>query len=205
MAVAEVTTDSSVKEAASANSDANSAPVIADRMTPELLWKLGRLGDAAVSADGNQVAYAVKKYDLEKNKGTSTVYIFDLTTRSQRPLLRNWPAVADLQFGKSPFGERIYLTGATDDDEDTKSQDWAVNPLDGGILQVTDHEDGVGNLKVSPTGHHMAFTVDVKLDQDVNELYEDLPKADARIIDSLMFRHWNAWHDYKYSHLHIAP
>ncbi len=63
---------------------------------------------------------------------------------------------------------------------------------------------GVANLKVSPTGKHIAFTVDIKLDSTVKELYKDLPKADARIIDSLMFRHWNAWHDFKYSHLHIA-
>ena len=75
---------------------------------------------------------------------------------------------------------------------------------DGGIYQVTDIEDGIANLKVAPTGKHLAFTVDIKLDDEVPELYKDLPKADARIIDSLMFRHWNAWHDYKYSHLHVA-
>ena len=63
---------------------------------------------------------------------------------------------------------------------------------------------GVANLKVAPTGKHIAFTVDIKLDKTVNDLYDDLPKADARIIDSLMFRHWNAWHDFKYSHLHVA-
>ena len=69
---------------------------------------------------------------------------------------------------------------------------------------MTDYEDGVSNLKISPTGKHIAFTRDIKMDQTVNELYKDLPKADARIIDSLLYRHWDSWHDYKYSHLHVA-
>ena len=63
---------------------------------------------------------------------------------------------------------------------------------------------GSANLKASPSGDAIAFTVDVKMDPKVTELYEDLPKADARIIDSLMYRHWNQWHDYAYSHVHVV-
>ena len=45
------------------------------RMTPELLWKLGRVGDAALSDDGQLVAYTVKRYDLKENSGTTTLYV----------------------------------------------------------------------------------------------------------------------------------
>lgn len=174
------------------------------RMTPELLWKLGRLGDATVSTDGKYVAYAVARYKLEENKGTSTLYIRTLANGKELAAVRNWSSLGDVQFGPSPFGERVYFTGSSGEIEDQSSQAWSVNPIDGGLVQLSDLEDGLANLKVSPTGEHLAFTMDVKLDDTVNDLYEDLPEADARIIDSLMFRHWNAWHDYKYSHLHIA-
>jgi dipeptidyl aminopeptidase/acylaminoacyl peptidase len=83
-------------------------------------------------------------------------------------------------------------------------QIWVLDVESGTTKQLSDIKDGVANLKIAPTGKHVAFTLDVKLDPTVNELYKDLPKADARIIDSLMYRHWNQWHDYKYSHVHIA-
>ena len=201
------------------------------RMTPELLWKLGRLGAPTLSSDGSRVAYMVRRYDLKANTGKSTIYTKDLKSDRQRELLADWVAVSDLQFGGSPFGERIYFAGHASKDD--VSQVWALNPTDGGVYQVTnfdagdfkpaddgddaesdseeeEEEDedekfgGVGNLKVSPSGEHIAFTVGIKLDTTVNELYDDLPKAEARIIDSLMFRHWNAWHDFKYNHLHVA-
>ncbi len=44
----------------------------------------------------------------------------------------------------------------------------------------------------------------MKLDQTVNDLHPDLPKAEARIETDLMYRHWDQWHDYAYSHIFIA-
>ena len=174
------------------------------RMSPELLWKLGRLGNVTLSDDGNHAIYTVRQYDLEENSGTSSLLIMNLKDGSTQTLLKDWKSIGDVQFGGSPFGKRIYVTGQTGKEEEGSNQVWSVNPVDGGAYQVSDVEDGVANLKVSPTGQHIAFTVDVKLDDEVTDLYEDLPEADARIIDSLMFRHWNAWHDFKYSHIHVA-
>ncbi|MGC9341214.1 MAG: S9 family peptidase, partial [Bacteroidales bacterium] len=36
------------------------------------------------------------------------------------------------------------------------------------------------------------------------EIHEDLPLAEVRIMDDLMYRHWNSWHDYSYSHIFVS-
>ncbi len=74
------------------------------RMTPELLWKLGRLGNPTLSADGNHVAYIVRRYDLAENSGKSTVYLKDLKSGKRKALLTDWSSISGLQFVKSPFG-----------------------------------------------------------------------------------------------------
>ncbi len=194
------------------------------RMTPELLWKLGRLGETAVSADGGRIAYSVRRYELADDAGKSSLYIRDTKSNAEKKIIADWDSIDSVQWAKTPAGERIFFVGvngstsdadangATDNDTDSEiekpdevPQAWALNPENGDTLQLTNIEDGIANLKVSPAGTHLAFTMDVKLSQDVHDLYPDLPKADARIIDGLMYRHWNAWDDFKYSHLHIAP
>ena len=174
-------------------------------MTPELIWKLTRLGEAKLSADGRMIAFASRRFELSENKGKTTVSILDTKTGSERKLLADWPSVSDMQFAPTPNGERLYLVGRADPESKKAPQVYAVNPIDGGVLQVTDIKDGVGSLKVSPNGKHLAYTVEVKLDKEVKEIYPDLPKSDARIVDGLMYRHWNEWHDYKYSHINLAP
>lgn len=177
----------------------------ATRFTPELLWKLARLGEADLSADGRWVAFSVRRFDLAENRGRTSLFLYDRRSGQERRLLSDWPSMSDIQFAPSPHGERIYLVGKSDPESKKAAQVYAVHPEDGAILQVTDIRDGVGSLKVSPTGKHLATTVEVKLDQEVTELHPDLPKADARIVDALMYRHWNAWHDFKYSHILLAP
>ncbi len=185
------------------------------RMTPELLWKLGRLGEAAVSSDGSKIAYTVRHYDLSKDSGRSTMHLLDAKTNKHSEVIKKWSSISSVQWINTKQGERVFFLGmegnepdapdtdATEDSEDSP-QCWLLDPASGNSKQVTSVEGGIANLKVSPDGTMLAFTVDVKLDEEVTEVYPDLPKADARIIDGLMYRHWNAWHDFKYSHLHIA-
>ena len=186
-------------------------PVIEKRMTPELLLKLGRLGGSSVSPDGTQVAYTVKKYDLAENKGHSTLHVINRTDKKDSIAIKDWSSIGSLDWIETAAGNRLFFEGTpkkaddTDDDEDgPTNQAYSLDVAAGAVTQLTDVEDGIANLKVANGGTKIAFTVDIKLDDKASEIYKDLPETEGRIIDSLMFRHWNAWHDYKYSHLHIA-
>ena len=70
------------------------------RMTPELLAKLGRVGGGVVSKDGKKIAYTVRNYKLEENKGYSDLHILDLTNSTDTVLLEAWPSVGALQWGE---------------------------------------------------------------------------------------------------------
>ncbi|MFN3189883.1 MAG: S9 family peptidase [Aureliella sp.] len=226
------------------------ANVQAERLTPERLWDLGRIGDSAVSPDGKQVAYLVSHYDLEENSGTTSLIVQTLPKRlptdyaagspnlatafktlldigETRVLLEDVKGLHGLSWISRPDGANlIYIAPGSSDDTEEVTEDqesaaesesaeeassesgtpqaWMLNPSTGESRMLTHVEDGIGNLIASPAGNAIAFTVDVKMDATVTEIYEDLPKADARIIDSLLYRHWNAWHDYAYSHVHVV-
>ncbi|MEM8668708.1 MAG: S9 family peptidase [Planctomycetota bacterium] len=201
----------------------------ADRLTPEKLWDLSRISDSAVSPDGSKIAFLVSKYDLAENAGTTSLMLLpadaadagnQLSAGFETPLAKvdATPVLQDIK-GLNSLGwlnhssgpKLIYIapgeSAAADDGEDEEPgapQAWMIDPAGGEPQQLTNVEEGISNLIAAPSGDAIAFTVDIKLDKEVTEIFEDLPKADARIIDSLMYRHWNAWHDYAYSHVHVT-
>ena len=190
------------------NSDQH-APV--KRMTPELLWKLGRLGEATLSPDGKQVVYSVRKFDLESNEGSSNLYVTNVGDGKTSLIVKQWKSIGSLHWKKLEQGERIFFEGTpqapaaeTESVDQPKNQAWSIDPVSLSLTQLTAQGDGIANLNVAPDGKRIAFTMRVKLLAEPNEIYPDLPKADARIIDQLMYRHWNQWHDYKFSHIHVA-
>ncbi|TMI92699.1 MAG: S9 family peptidase, partial [Bacteroidetes bacterium] len=57
------------------------APLIAlcqDRMTPELLWKLGRVAGLGISKDGKYLVYSVSTPDVETNKTKRKSYMIPI-------------------------------------------------------------------------------------------------------------------------------
>ena len=189
------------------------------RMSPELLLKLGRLGETAVAPTGAQIAYTVRRYHLADNKGRSALHIVNRTDGKDAIAIENWQSIGSLDWIKTAAGDRLFFEGTpaekpsadvTTGDSSTKKDDEETNQaylLDvktGSLNRLTNETDGIANLRVSSDGSKIAFTIDVKMDSKASEIYEDLPETEGRIIDSLMYRHWKSWHDYKYSHVHVA-
>ncbi len=184
----------------------NLAAMAGERLTPERLWELGRLGSSSANAQGSLIAYVVRHFNWQENSGTSDIHLVDVRSHRDWIVVRDLKSADSIQFANTPRGERLFYVGlpASDRYQDAKPQVWSVDFAGAAPQQVTEVEAGVANLKVSPQAAHVAFTTDVKMDATVGQLFDDLPQADARIIDSLMYRHWNEWHDYTYSHLHVA-
>lgn len=194
------------------------------RLTTEKLYEFARIGEVTVSPDGHWLAYTVSRYDVAENASKTEVRIADLASTmaakpsnrsargfetplvplaAEKTLLEATKGLNSIHWVQRPDGLRlVYIAAGEEGSKDPQA--WSMDPSSSKKFQLTKIAGGIGNLKVSPSGKHLAFTLDIKLDPTPQELYPDLPKADARIIDSLMYRHWNAWHDYAYSHVHVA-
>ncbi len=169
-------------------------------VTPELLWKIGRVSDPRLSPDGKAVLFNVRNYDVPSNKSQGDIY-------SVSPLGGNPVALANSADDEGsarwrPDGKKI---GFIQNDKNGDSQLWEMNPDGSSKSQVSFVDGGISNFGYAGTLGAVWFAADVKMDKKPSEIYPDLPKTDgARIIDGLMFRHWNAWHDYSYSHVFVV-
>jgi dipeptidyl aminopeptidase/acylaminoacyl peptidase len=167
-------------------------------LTPELLVRLKRVSAPAVSPDGAWLVFGVRSTDLAANGGNTD--LFKTAVEGGRPVrLTDWPGSESGAWWR-PDGRKIgFLSGRSG-----TTQLWEIDPDGSGARQVSNVEGGIANFRYAPDGRHVSFTRMVKLDRTPAELYPDLPKAEARIIDGLMYRHWDSWREYTYSHLFVA-
>jgi dipeptidyl aminopeptidase/acylaminoacyl peptidase len=159
-------------------------------MTPEIMWKFRRLGSFALSPDGANVLYTVTDIDLQSEARKTNIY--KLSTAGGDPV----QLTAD--GGSSPqwFDAGKSIAYVNNGNLHTMN-------ADGSGQQVVSGLSDFEIFSISPTGNKIYFTRRVKLDQTANEKYK-LPKAKVRIINDLMYRHWNYWSDYSYSHIFVA-
>ena len=160
-------------------------------MTPEIMWKFGRLGGSALSPDGSTIIYTVTERDLATEAARTNIFSIPVTGGD--------PVKLTNEGGSSPQwidnGKSIAFV---DNDGDL-----AVMDPQGAVVQKIGGVSGFEYFSISPSGNKIYFTKRVKLDQTANEKH-DFPRAKVRIIDDLMYRHWNTWSDYSYSHIFVA-
>ncbi len=173
--------------------------ISAARFTPEVMWKMGRLGEAALSPDGSMAVYTVTRYDMQANKGTTVMYLHDMATGKELPL------TDDTSNASAPQGDggakRIYSLPA----RGGSMRVWSRKPEGGGVRQISDKHEGVEAYGTAPGGQKIFFVKKVHAaNRRSADIYKDMDKSKARIYDDLMCRHWNYWDEGEYSHIFIA-
>lgn len=171
------------------------AEIAAARLTPEVMWKMRRIGSAEVSADGKVVLYTVTDYSMAENRGITRIYTLDLeagvttelTGTSSNNTAARWGGDGAIWFLSNRSGAMQVWRMAADGTE---------------LKQITNIEGGVEDFGVNNdcTALHYVKAVKVKAVNSA-DVYEDMDKSKARIYDDLMVRHWDYWDDGSYRHI----
>lgn len=168
-----------------------------DILSPELLWSMGRLGEYVLSPDRSKILYSVTYYDLKQNKGNTDLYVMNIDgTDIQR--LTETPG-GEYNPRWRPDGKKIGFLAASEG----KMQLWEMNTDGSNKKMMTAISDGINGFEYSPDQNKIMFISEVKIGQDVHDMHPDLPQATGKIMNDLMYRHWDHWVE-TYSHVFVA-
>jgi dipeptidyl aminopeptidase/acylaminoacyl peptidase len=171
-------------------------PLLAQEIfTPEKLWQLNRIGGGEVSPNKKNILYTSTSYEMDENKGNTDLYLFDIKQNKS------------IQLTKTPFSEfeakwlkngQIAFLSA----ESGSVQLWKME-LDGRKIQMSNLAANIEGFVLSPDNEKIILLQSVKTQKTIKEIYPDLPQANARIENDLMYRHWNQWDDEYKTHLFL--
>ena len=173
--------------------------IAAAQFTPDVMWKMGRLGAASLSPDGAKALYTITRYNMAENKGLTQIYVRDMASGEVATLTDNTSSNSDPQW--SADGSLIYFTS----NRSGSTQLWSMNAEGGNVKQITEVEGGIEGYGVAPAADKLFYVKKVHAaDTKSSDIYKDMDKSKARIYDDLMSRHWDYWDEGDYSHIFIA-
>ena len=170
----------------SGSTDTDKAPITkpeitieGDRLTPEGLWAMGRIGSVKSDIETGLLAYTVSYYSVQENRSTCWIRICN------------------------PFDEMKVLDEFVGSDPAWFGNSGVLAYIKGGKLYLRQNgEDveveGVENIEgflLSPMRDKVILIRPVKAHPTTADIYPDLPQATGRVVTDLMYKHWDEWVD----------
>ena len=144
------------------------------RLTPEALWAMGRINSVHPDAKTGKIAYTVSYYSVEENRSTSWIRVCKL---------ENGELKTEQEFvGHSPIwnnGELCYI-----------NKDGQVVI---GEKILTGFDKDIEGFLLSPQADKIILIAQVKTIASTADKHPDLPLASGRVVDDLMYKHWDEW------------
>ena len=173
--------------------------IAAGILTPEVLWKMGRLGESTLSPDGKTVLYSVTWYNMAENRGVTNLFTVPSAGGEATQLTDN--GGSDFAPAWSADGKTIYFLS----DRSGDNQLWAMNADGSKMRQLSHIEGGLEGFGVAPTGDRFFYVQSVHAaDTQGKDIYPDMDKSGVLIYSDLMARHWNYWDRGSYRHIFVG-
>jgi len=187
--------------------------------TFEDMMKLKRVGGPVPSPDGKWVVFDCEDVDLAANKKTSHLWIAPASGGESRRLNPTPNHEERPRF--SPDGKKLIWTSKATDPTQIWMSDFdpEAGQLIGKPHQVTSISTGADGAIWSPDGKNIVFVSSVYPDcnppppgsgatsDDCNKQRDEelkKSKVKAKIFTRLFYRHWNAFTEFKRSHLFVV-
>src|SRR5467141_1576321 len=179
--------------------------------TFEDMMALKRVGAPVPSPDGKWVVFDAEDVDLEANTKISHLWIVPAQGGESRRLNPTPNHEERPRF--SPDGKRLIWTSKATDPTQIWMCDFdtSAGTLVGQPRQVTSISTGADGAIWSPDGKNIVFVSAVYpdcSDDACNKQRDDelkKSKVKAKIFTRLFYRHWNAFTEFKRSHLFVIP
>ena len=168
-------------------------------MTPESMWYIGRIGEYQLSPDKKSIVMTATFYDIDENKGNSEVFIIDLGSMKKKQITSSPKGEFNIRW--RPDGKSIGFLYPDDNDE---IQLFEMDVEGKNRNQISNIKGGITGFAYAPDMKNILYTADVAKTPASAQLHPDMPKANVRVLDDLMYRHWDTWIT-TYSHIFVAP
>jgi len=173
----------------------------------EDLAAMRRIGVPAVSPDGKWVAYDASTIDLAANVRRSAIYLVSASGGTPQQLTDG--KKQDEGPTWSPDNKTIaYVSNR----EGSVKQVYLLDVAAKTSKKLTSLPTGAASIKWAFDGSAIAFTSDVYADCGVDVACHkkkdealEARQSKARIVDSLLYRHWNAWVEPTRTHVLYQP
>ncbi|TRW49883.1 S9 family peptidase [Aliidiomarina halalkaliphila] len=164
-------------------------------LSVELMWELQRIGSPVISPNGEHIVAPVTRFDMDKERGHTQLYLFSPDGSTQRPLTAQGMRASEATF--SPDGSTLAFISQRDGDD--AGQIYLL-PMDkpGEASRLTSVPTGVYGLKWK--GDHLYFITRIWPGKDWDEMAERLKQEKASNVSAkkwtaLPFSHFDHWLD----------
>ena len=153
------------------------------RLTPEALWAMGRINSVLPNEQTNQLAYTVSYYSVEENRSTSWIRVAKEDTEGNLQTQSEWVGYEPAWWGN----DIAYLTEGK---LYVKNQAARANKKD---ICLKGFDKDIEGFLLSPQGDKIILITQVKTIASTADKHSDLPLASGRVVDDLMYKHWDEW------------